>query len=73
MTARGTFNTPHDAQPDNLAVARAATLLRTAANVLTSQAAAMQEKSTRRRREELRRVLSGVVADVETVRYALKD
>jgi len=69
----GTHNDPHEAQPDNLHIDRAAALLRTAANVLTAQAAALLEKSARRRREELRRVLAGVVADVETVRYSLKD
>lgn len=69
----GLHNTPHDAQPDNLAIERAAALLRTAANVLTAQASALLERSARRRREELRRVLAGVVADVETVRYSLKD
>jgi hypothetical protein len=69
----GTHNTEYPAQPDNLAVDRAAALLRTAANVLVAQAAVMQEQATRRRREDVRRILAGVVADVETVRYALKD
>ena len=64
----------YGAQDDNLAVSQAETLLRTAANVLQSQANVMQaEKATKRRREEVRRVLSGVVADVEKVRWALKD
>jgi hypothetical protein len=65
--------TAHPAQPDNLAVDRAEALLRTAANVLQSQANVLHEKPTRRNREALRRVLAGVVADVEAVRYALKD
>ena len=70
----GKHNVEYEAQPDNLAVSRAETLLRTAANVLQSQANVMQaEKATKRRREEVRRVLSGCVADIETVRYALKD
>lgn len=70
---RGKHNEKHEAQPDNLAVSRAETLLRTAANVLQSQAGALNGRATKRTREAMRRILAGVVADVECVRYALKD
>jgi hypothetical protein len=65
--------TSHDAQPDNLANDRAVSLLRASARVLLVQADALNHKPTRRLREDMRRVLAGVVADVECIRYALKE
>ena len=65
--------TAHPAQPDNLAVDRAVSLLRVSAEVLLTQADVLQGKPTRPVRVALKRVLSGVLADVETVRQSLKD
>lgn len=63
----------YEAQPENLSAERGATLLRTAANVLNTQADALTGTPTRRAREEMRRILAGVVADCEVVRWALKE
>jgi hypothetical protein len=56
-----------------LAHDRAVSLLRASARVLLVQADVLNQKPTRRLREDMRRVLAGVVADVEVIRYALKD
>lgn len=70
---QGRHNAVYDAQDENLAVDRAATLLRTAAHVLQVQADALQGTPTRCAREAMRQILAGVVADCEVVRWALKE
>ena len=70
MTTRGKGFT---SQENNLAVDRAVSLLRTSANVLLAQAAVLQQKPSRANRWHLKRVLSGVLADVEVVRQSVKD
>jgi hypothetical protein len=63
----------HPAQADNLATDRAVSMLRVSANLLLTQAEALQQRPTRTARAALKRVLSGVLADVETVRVSIKD
>ena len=63
----------HPAQPDNLAIDRAASILRASAAVLLTQADVLQTTPKRQVRMALKRMLSGVLADVEMVRQAVKD
>jgi hypothetical protein len=57
------------------AEARAARLLRTCAGVLMAQAEQLDlhGSNTRARRVALKRILAGVIADVEAVRLAVRD
>lgn len=66
-------NTPHPAQDGNLSRDRAVAMLRSSAHLLHVQADTLEQTPTRAMRAALKRVLSGVLADVETVRQAVKD
>ena len=71
---QGKHNLQHEAQPDNLPKESAARLLRTAASVLEAEAEfLLSERPTKLKREIMRRILAGAVADIENVRYSLKD
>lgn len=62
-----------EAQPDNLAVAQAVNMLRANASVLLLQAYRLTKKLGPKARVSVRRQLSGVLGDVETVRQAIKE
>lgn len=67
-------NTPFAAQPDNLAVARALDLLDTSIATLKDVRFALRNTSpSKERRAELKRQLSGVLADTEVVRQSIRD
>jgi hypothetical protein len=64
----------HEAQPDNLAVDRALSLLDESIATLRDVRFALRNSvPSKERRAELRRQLSGVLADCETVRIAIKE
>lgn len=73
-TTRGRHNQKYEAQPDNLAKGRAIDMLEEAAMALRHVASTLTFTRPRvKARAELRRMLSGVLADVETVRQAIKE
>jgi hypothetical protein len=64
----------YPSQPDNLPVDRALSLLDESIATLRDVRFAMRNTTpSKARRAELRRQLSGVVADTETVRLAIKE
>jgi hypothetical protein len=64
----------HPAQPDNLPVDRALSLLDESLSTLKDVRFALRNSvPSKERRAELRRQLSGVLADCETVRIAIKE
>jgi hypothetical protein len=64
----------HEAQPDNLAVARAEELLEYSISTLKDVRFSMRNTTpSKQRRAEMRRQLSGVLADMEVVRQAIKE
>lgn len=73
-TERGKHNEKHEAQPDNLSVDRALWLLNE--SILTLKDVRFAIRNTmpsKERRAELKRQLSGVLADCETVRISIRD
>jgi hypothetical protein len=65
---------PYPSQPDNLPVDRALSLLDESIATLKDVRFAMRNTApSKARRAELRRQLSGVMADCETVRIAIKE
>lgn len=61
------------AQPDNLAVSHAITLLISSAAILLYEASQLRKPVSKQKRQAMKRQLSGVLGDVECVRLAIKD
>lgn len=63
----------HPAQAENLAIAQAVSMLKDCAAQLTNYAEVLQRQPRRQLRVELKRALSGVLADVEVVRVSIRE
>jgi hypothetical protein len=64
-------NDAHPAQPDNLPQDEMTALLDRTIAALANVRAILQGKKTRALKDDVRRTLSGVLADVEVIRLAL--
>jgi hypothetical protein len=66
-------NIAHPAQPDNLASQQAVNFLRASAATVLYVAYRMRKPQRPKVRQALKRELSGVLGDVETVRVAIRE
>ena len=69
----GKHNEEFPAQPDNLALTQAANMLDRSAQSVLYVMRALRSGPNKAKRSALKRTLSGVLADVETVRIAIKE